>query len=130
MDEEFHVEAISESDQIALEGMKESYEAALLYNDSLTMCSIETFSCDSATISHFDDMFHQQDEFFEFHHGNFSHNNDGDDHHHPNGQTVWHDGMMGHDQHSDDEHHGYEHNSETLENMNHLRELHLEVHPN
>ena len=128
-DKEDHVDVLSESDEVALEGMGESYEAAFRYNDSLAMCINEPLSCDSATMTHYDEIFHQFDEMFKFHHENFSHNNIDDDHHHPNGQTVWHGNMMGHEENPDEEHHEYEHNNESFERMMHLRELHDEIHP-
>ena len=133
MDEEEHVAVLSESDEIALEGMGESYEAALRHNDSLALCTIEPLSCDSTTMIHYDEKFHHFDDMFNSHHGNFSHNNVDDDHHHPNGMTVWHGDMMGHDViHDDehgDEHDEYTHNNESFEKMMHLRELHDEIHP-
>lgn len=129
MDDEDHLDVMSESDLVALEEMGESYEAALRYNDSLTICTNEPSSCDSTTMFHYDDMFHQFDDMFNFHHENFSHNNVDDDHHHPDGQTVWHGNMMGHDDNSNDGHGEYEHNNESFEEMMHLRELHDEIHP-
>ncbi len=129
MDEEDHVDVLSESDKVALQGMGENYEAALRYNDSLKMCTNAPLNCDSTTMFHYDDMFHQFDDMFNFHHDDFSHNNVDDDHHHPDGQTIWHGNMMGHDGGTNDEHNEYEHNNESFEEMMHLRELHDEVHP-
>ena len=93
------------------------------------MCINESLSCDSASMAHYDDMFHQFDDMFNLHHENFSHNNVDDDHHHPDGQTVWHGNMMGHEENPDGEHNEYEHNNESFEMMMHLRELHDEIHP-
>ncbi len=67
---------IPETDLIALEGMDEAYETALLYNDSLLACSTDPTNCDSATMIHYDELFHQFEEMFDFHHENYSHNND------------------------------------------------------
>jgi hypothetical protein len=131
-----------ESDLIALEGMDEAYEEALHYNDSLMLCVSEPLNCDSATMYHYDELFHQFDEMFDLHHGNYSHHNEADDHHHDGGANIWHGNMMGHhnegghnedeggDEHGDeDEHEEYRHNRETFELMMHLRELHDEIHP-
>lgn len=125
---------LSESDHEALEGMEEAFEAATRYNDSLTICINDFTSCDSVRMWHYDDMFHQFDEMFDHHHGEYSHNNHDDDHHHNDGHTIWHGGMMGHgdghdDGGSDDDEHEYEHNNETFEAMRHLREMHDEIHP-
>lgn len=130
-----------ESDLIALEGMEEAYEMALQYNDSLMLCTSEPLSCDSATMYHYDELFHQFDEMFDLHHGNYSHHNEGDDHHHDGNNNIWHGNMMEHhsedgnhddedgDEHGDDEHEEYGHNRETFELMKHLREIHEEIHP-
>jgi len=115
---------MSTSDLAALEGMDEAYDNALLYNDSLQLCSDEPTSCDSVTIAHYDEFFHQFDEMFNFHHGNYSHNNICDDHHHEGVNNVHHNGMMGHDNE-----HEYEHNMESLELMMELREIHEGIHP-
>ena len=122
-----HFDEMSESDLIALEGMSEAYEAALRYNDSLTICTNDPLGCDSTTMFHYDDMFHQFDDQFNIHHNEYSHNNEDDDHHHSNGQSVWHGNMMGHG--DNESHSGYEHNNETFEDMRHLRELHDDIHP-
>lgn len=127
-----------ESDLLALEEMGEAYEHALLYNDSLMLCATEPMSCDSATMFHYDDFFHQFDQMFDLHHGNYSHHNEADDHHHDGNDNIWHGNMMEHhgegehhgDEHGDDEHEDYGHNRETFELMMHLREMHDEVHPN
>lgn len=131
MIDEDHLGILSETDLVALEGMSENYEWALQYNDSLMMCTNEVFNCDSITMFHYDDMFHQFDDMFSIHHDQFSHDNVDDDHHHSNGQTVWHGNMMGHDDNHavDDDHGEYAHNNESLEEMMHLRELHEDIHP-
>lgn len=136
------------NDLIALEEMGEAFEHALLYNDSLTLCSTEAMSCDPSTIAHYDELFHQFDEMFNLHHENFSHNNIGDDHHHEAGNTIRHGWMMNdheegehHEEEDDDDEHGeedehgnedehhYEHNLNTYHLMKELREHHAEVHP-
>lgn len=119
-------DVMPETDRIALEGMDEAYENALVYNDSLLVCSTEPMSCDSATMIHYDEMFHQFDEMFDFHHANYSHNNVGDDHHHEGDHNIRHGWMM---HHNDDEEHGYEHSIETFELMMDLREMHEDIHP-
>lgn len=121
-----------ENDLIALEGMDEAYENALLYNDSLLFCSNEPTSCDSATMFYYDNLFHQFDEMFDTHHQNYSHNNVSDDHHHEEGHNIRHGWMMGHDgeeEHNEEENHEYEHSMETFELMMHLKEMHDEIHP-
>ena len=128
--DEDHFDEMPQSDNVALEGMGEAFEAATHYNDSLTICLDDFANCDSTTMWHYDNMFHQFDEMFNQHHNDYSHNNVDDDHHHDTGQTVWHGNMMGHggDSHND-EPHGYEHNNESFEEMMHLRELHDDIHP-
>ncbi len=116
-----------ETDLIALEGMGEAYENALLYNDSLLICTTGQMNCDEATISHYDELFHQFDEMFDSHHADYSHNNVGDDHHHEDGHSIRHGSMMHHD--DGGEEHGYEHNMETTELMMDLREMHEGIHP-
>lgn len=123
-----------ESDLIALEEMGEAYENALLYNDSLQLCSTEHMGCDSTTMFHYDELFHQFEEMFDIHHDAYSHNNVGDDHHHEGGHNIRHGGMMNHNGdsgHNDDDGHDeeYEHNMETLELMMDLREIHKGIHP-
>jgi len=120
---------IPETDLISLERMNEAYETALLYNDSLLVCSTDRINCDSATVFHYDDLFHQFDEMFDFYHENYSHNNVSDDHHHDGDYNIRHGGMMHHDDgedHNDDEH---EHNMENFELMMNLREMHEGIHP-
>ena len=130
-DEFFEIQP--ESDHEALEGMEETYEKALTYNDSLMFCSIDPNICDEETMSHYDDLFHEFDDMFDIHHGEYSHNNVADDHHHEGDHNVRH-GWISH--HDDGGHHGgeeeehhYEHNLETLEMMMELREMHELVHP-
>jgi hypothetical protein len=127
--EDDHFDLMPESDVLALEGMSDAYEASLRYNDSLTICTNEPSGCDSTTLFHYDDMFHQFDDQFNFHHNAYSHNNENDDHHHKSGQSVWHGNMMGHGNSHNDDHGDYDHNNETLEDMVHLRELHDDIHP-
>ncbi len=124
-----HFQVMPESDKIALEGMSEAYEAALRFNDSLTICTNEPLSCDSITMFHYDDKFHQFDDQFNLHHNEYSHNNEDDDHHHNSGQSVWHGDMMGHGGSHNDDHIDYDHDNETLEVMMHLRKLHEDIHP-
>lgn len=127
--EDDHFEITPESDLAALEGMDQAYDRALAYNDSLIVCDSEPNSCDSTSMRHYDEMFHQFDEMFNEHHGNYSHNNVDDDHHHQEGRNVRHGDMMNHDDDHGDESHEYEHNMETFEEMIHLREIHEDVHP-
>ena len=121
-------EIMPESDLIALEGMAEAYEHALLYNDSLMICASGTMSCDSATMIHYDEMFHQFDEMFDDHHQNYSHNNVSDDHHHEGNHNIRHGSMMN-APHGNEDEHGYEHNMNNFEEMMYLRERHDEIHP-
>ena len=123
-----HYDDMPESDKKALEDMSAAYQSALLFNDSLTICTNEPSSCDSATMFHYDEMFHQFIDQFDFHHGEYSHKNVDDDHHHNTGQSKGHGNMMGHIEHGN-HNSDYEHNNETLEEMMHLRELHVGVHP-
>ena len=125
MEDDTHVE-LTEADLIALDGMEEAFESAVLYNDSLHFCSTEPLSCDSTTMLHYDALFHQFDEMFIHHHDNYSHNNNDDDHHHEAGNMIHHGGMTHHD---DDEHDEYEHNDETYDMMRELREMHEGIHP-
>ena len=134
---------LPESDLVALQGMEDAYDNALMYNDSMLLCTDQP-TCNDAMMMHYDEMFHQFDEMFDMHHGNYSHDNMDDDHHHEGGQNVWHGDMMnGHDNHGQDNHgqgnnghddndgdgHGYEHNMETFQMMMDLREMHKQVHP-
>ncbi len=123
-----------ENDLIALEGMDEAYDNALIYNDSLLLCGTDPTTCDAAAIAHFDELFHQFDAMFDDHHENYTHNNMDDDHHHEGGHNVRHGWMMDEhhgeeDEHGDEGDHEYEHNMETLEMMMELREMHEGVHP-
>lgn len=122
-------EITPEGDLIALEGMEEAYERALLFNDSLITCSNESMDCDLATITHYDELFHQFEEMFNTHHSNYSHNNIEDDHHHELNRNIRHGSMMNHDEDEDEDEHGYEHNMETFERMMDLIALHEEIHP-
>jgi hypothetical protein len=132
-------DVMPESDIVALEGMDEAYNNALIYNDSLQQCADEPTSCNDATVAHYDEFFHQFDDLFDQHHEDYSHNNMGDDHHHEGGNNVRHGSMMGDDDHcdhcddddddDDDGDHEYEHNMETFEMMMQLREMHENVHP-
>ena len=125
-------DVMPETDLISLEGMDEAYESALLNNDLFLACTTEPMNCDSITMFHYDDLFHQFEEMFDFHHGNYSHNNVADDHHHEGDHNIRHGWMMNHDdgeEHTEEEEHGYDHNMETLELMMELREMHEDIHP-
>lgn len=122
------VEAMSESDIIALNGMDGAYQSALLYNDSLQLCTEDPISCDSTKILHYDEFYHQFDGMFNFHHDNYSHNSSCDDHHHEGGNNIHHNGMMNLN-HNDEHEHEYEHNMNSLQIMMELREMHHGVHP-
>ncbi len=120
-----------ESDILALEGLHGAYDNAVVYNDSLMLCAENPGSCDSVLMVHYDEMFHQFDSLYNFHHDNYSHNNVGDDHHHVGDSGIMdHNGMM--DDHEDYMHgagdHEYMHNSETHELMEELRKMHEDFH--
>jgi hypothetical protein len=119
---------MSEGDLIALEGMDEAYESALRYNDSLQLCYDDPITCDSTRMAHYDELYHQFDEMFNFHHSNYSHSNSCDDHHHEGGNNIHHSGMMN-SFHNSEQEHTYEHNMESWEFMMRLREMHQAVHP-
>ncbi len=121
-------EDMPEKDVMALEGMEEAYENALVYNDSLMYCTTGEISCDTDMPFYYDDLFHQFDEMFTLHHNNYSHNNTDDDHHHEQGHNILHGWMMnGH--HMDENEHGYEHDIGSFEIMTVLRESHEDIHP-
>ncbi len=127
-DDQFKV--ISEDDIIALKGMDEAFQAASLYNDSLSMCVNDPIGCDSMTMFYYDEQFHQNDDLFEMHHENYSHNNVGDDHYHDGTNNIQNGGMMHNenDGHNNEDHQ-FEHNQETLGLMMDLREMHDIIHP-
>lgn len=122
------IKVMPETDLLALEGMNEAYESALRYNDSLQLCYDDPITYDSVRMTHCDAFYHQFDEKFNFHHGNYSHNNSCDDHHHEGGNITHHNGMMN-SAHNGEHNHTYQHNMESWELMLQLREMHKSVHP-
>ena len=123
-------QVMPQSDILALEGLHGAYDNAVVYNDSLMFCAENAGICDTAIMARYDEMFHQFDSLYNFHHDNYSHNNVGDDHHHGNNNEMGHHHMM--DDHEDYIHsagdHGYMHNSETHELMEELRRMHEDFH--
>ncbi|KAA3638946.1 MAG: hypothetical protein DWQ02_04420 [Bacteroidetes bacterium] len=119
------LDSLSEADLIALEGMQEAYEKALEYNELLVQCEDPSMGCDSLTIAQYDELYHEFDSMFDFHHENYSHENGFDDHRHEGGSMI----NMNNNccDHMDE--HGYDHNMETNEWMEELRLMHEPVHP-
>ncbi|MCB9326435.1 MAG: hypothetical protein H6571_22040 [Lewinellaceae bacterium] len=118
-------DSLSEADLIALESMEEAYEKAVQYNESLVLCSDVATACDSITIAQYDELYHQFDSMFDYHHENYSHGNDFDDHRHEGGSMI----NMNNNCCDHGDEHGYDHNTETNEWMEELRLLHEPVHP-
>tara|TARA_R110000868_G_scaffold113264_1_gene304149 strand:+ start:5458 stop:5874 length:417 start_codon:yes stop_codon:yes gene_type:complete len=95
---------LSESDQFALDGIRESYNNAFEENEALK-ASVEL--SDSAGIKLHDSLYYHFENLFEEHHNNYSHDNAHDDHHHANGMHMSSNSLIGHSR--DDGHHDEDH---------------------
>lgn len=120
-------EELSLEDLEATEGMEEAYEKAIIYNDSLIWCLENNSICEEEFLNYCDDIYHEQDGLYEFHHNNYSHNNMEDDHHHGAVSDHHHGNSMNDDSGEHNEEEGEENHGHSLENytmMMDLRELH------
>lgn len=113
---------LSPEDILAAEEMEKAYETAKVYNDSLIWCVENNLDCNDEFIAYCDSIVDFNAEQYDFHHGNYSHNNDEDDHDHHGNSNEFHDGMMGHD----DDH--AVHNLESHETMEDLMQNHSDYH--
>jgi hypothetical protein len=117
---------MSEADEIATEGMEEALHEAEEHNEELVVCA-DSNNCTVSEIQAIDSLFHYHSDLYDFHHGNYSHNNLDDDHHHSS-TSSHHHGVVDHGEEGEGEHHG--HNIENHYEMIELREEHKEYHPN
>lgn len=96
---------LSQDDLVALEGLKEAYTGAV---DANLVLKGVVEQDDSDGIHFHDSVFHHFEGLFEEHHGNYSHANAHDDHHHDaDGMHMGSNAMNSHDQndgHHDDDH--------------------------
>jgi hypothetical protein len=113
---------LSSEDAFAAEEMEKAYNTAKVYNDSLIWCEENNPQCSDEFIAYCDSIVDSNGDQYDFHHGNYSHGNDEDDHDHHGNSNEQHDGMMGHTpNHSI-------HNLESHEAMEDLMQNHDEYH--
>ena len=79
----------------AVEKLKNNYQSAKLYNDSLLYAINGTISSDSAMIHHFDNMYHYYDSQFDSCHSRYEHDYSSADHFHNSGAIEMHDSQNG-----------------------------------
>ena len=113
-------EDLSRQDVVAIDGMEKSFELAKQYDDSLFTCLDFNPQCEANFVEYCDSLFHHYDERYEHHHNQYSHQNDGDDHHEYMEQNNHGNGM-----HNDDDHENQGHCIESFNSMEELRENHL-----
>ena len=103
-DDNMHNE-MSQDDIVALESLRTAYTDAFDANVEFKGAAQQS---DADGIHFYDSVFHHFEGLFEEHHGNYSHTNAHDDHHHDaNGMHMGSNAMNGHDQndgHHDDDH--------------------------
>jgi len=96
---------LSQEDLVALEGLREAYIGAFDANVALKEAVLQD---DVDGIQLNDSVYHHFEGLFEEHHGNYSHANGHDDHHHDaDGKHMGSNVMNSHDQtdgHHDDDH--------------------------
>ena len=114
---------LSAEDALASEEMEKAYNTAKVYNDSLIWCAENNPDCSDEFIAYCDSIVDSNEEQYDFHHGNYSHNNDEDDHDHHGNSNEGHEGMM--DGHNPN--HAI-HNLESHEAMEDLMQNHTEYH--
>jgi hypothetical protein len=118
---------LSETDDIAVEGMEEALHEAEEHNGELVVCA-DSNNCTVSEIAMIDSLFHYHSDQFDFHHASYSHNNMEDDHHHSAISSHNHGSSTAEHEEDAGGHHG--HNIESHHEMVELRAEHEQYHPN